>query len=191
VEFEKRMPLSAIYLARYSQEKQHDSLIRVFHKVIQKYSKAKLDLYGFGEDKEKIIKQVKDLGLENNIFVNDFVDNTDEIYDTALLGILPSRVEGFSLFILECIAHGCPVVSYDIDYGPADMIDQDINGVLVETNNEEEMAQKIINLFNDLEKIREMSQASYKKAELFNPESIAEKWSDLIKEVLNKKGIWE
>jgi poly(glycerol-phosphate) alpha-glucosyltransferase len=189
VDFEKRIPLSAIYLARYSQEKQHDSLIRVFYKVIQKYPKAKLDLYGFGEDKEKIIKQVKDLGLENNIFVNDFVDNTDRIYNSAILGILPSRVEGFSLFLLECIAHGCLVVSYDIDYGPADMIDQDINGILVETNNEEEMAQKIIDLFNDEDKMKEMSQASYKKSELFHPESIAEKWSVLIEKVLKKKGI--
>jgi poly(glycerol-phosphate) alpha-glucosyltransferase len=189
VDFEERLPYRAIYLARYSQEKQHESLIRVFHKVVQKHPSASLNLYGYGNRKEAIIEQIEDLGLENNIFVNDFVDNTDRIYNSAILGILPSRVEGFSLFLLECIAHGCLVVSYDIDYGPADMIDQDINGILVETNNEEEMAQKIIDLFNDEDKMKEMSQASYKKSELFHPESIAEKWSVLIEKVLKKKGI--
>lgn len=191
-EFDNRIPFSAVYLARYSPEKQQDSLVRVFYKVVQKYPEAKLDLYGFGnekEDKERIVRQIRDLGIEENISVNDFVDKTDWIYDRASLGILPSRVEGFSMFLLESISHGCPVVSYDIDYGPSDLIDQGINGYLVEANNEEEMARKIIDIFSDKEKLKMMSQASYKKAESFHPQWIAEKWGALIGKILKDKNI--
>ncbi|ELK38939.1 glycosyltransferase [Brevibacillus agri BAB-2500] len=128
--FETREPFKAIYLARYSKEKQHESLVRVFHRVVQNYPNAKLDLYGFGDQKENIVKFIKSLELDDNITVNEFVENPEEIYNNASLSVLTSKCEGFSLFVLESLAHGCPIVSYDIDYGPRDMIDHNVNGYL-------------------------------------------------------------
>jgi poly(glycerol-phosphate) alpha-glucosyltransferase len=189
VDFEKRIPKRAIYLGRYSAEKQQDSLIRSFSKVVQNHTDAQLHMYGFGDSEqiETLKKLIKELGLENNVFINDFVDNPGEIYDSASLAVLPSRIEGFSLFLLEGISHGCPVISYDIDYGPKDMIDEGENGYLVEPDNEDKMAQRIIELFNDEEKLIAMSEASYKKADSFKSEIIAEKWSILIDKVLQGK----
>lgn len=186
VDLTGRVPLSAVYLARYSEEKQHDSLIRVFHKVVQKHRDARLDLFGFGKLKASIINQINELGLQNNVFVNDFTNNIDAIYDSASMAILPSRVEGFSLFLLESIAHGCPIVCYDIDYGPGDLVDNGINGHLVELNNEEEMAQRIIDIFDDRKKLSEMSEASYRKAEFFQFDAVAKQWQELIKKVLER-----
>lgn len=189
VDFEIRVPRKAIYLARYSEEKQHDSLIRVFQKVVRAYPDATLDLYGHGEKREAILGQIRELGLENNIFVNGYVMNVNNLYDTTSLSILPSKVEGISLFLLESIAHGCPIVSYNINYGPEDIVDDGINGYLIEPQKEEEMADRIIALFGDTEKLKEMSRAAYKKAESFQAESIAERWLELIERVLQRKWI--
>lgn len=189
VDFDKRVPLKAIYLARYSEEKQHESLIRVFHKVVQTHPSATLDFYGYGGEKKAILSLINELSLNENVFVNGFVDNIDSIYNTASLSILPSKVEGLSLFLLESIAHGCPIVSYNINYSPDDVIDHEINGYLVEPQNELEMATRVIELFGNPEKLKDMSQASYKKAESFNMDAISHRWSTLIDTILQKKWI--
>jgi len=187
VNFDRRIPLKAIYLARYSEEKQHENLIRVFHKVVQVHPTATLHFWGHGKEKHSLIKLIHELALENNIFVNDFTGNLDPIYDSASLAILPSKVEGISLFLLESLSHGCPIVSYNINYGPEDIIDDAINGYLVEPQNQDEMTDRIVNLFWNRKKLEEMSMAAYTKAATFQEESIAEKWASLIKQVLESK----
>ena len=189
VEFNSRVPRQAVYLARYSVEKQHDSLIRIFEKVVNQYPDAKLQLYGYGSLKDELIRQIKAAGLERNIFLNNFTDQIEAIYNSASLSILTSRVEGFSLFLLESLAHGCPVISFDIDYGPSDMIQDGINGYLVECFNEEAMAEKIISLFSNQSRLMEMSEASYRKADEFSPEQIASKWIVLISQLLKSRNI--
>lgn len=180
VDYQYRSPIQTICLAGYSPEKQHGSLIRVFAQVIKAHPGARLDLYGSGNERIGIMEKIQELGLEKNIFANDYADNIEKIYDSASLGVLTSRLEGFPLFILESISHGCPCVSYDIDYGPSDMIEDDINGFLIELNNEEEMAQKICSLVDDPKKMAAMSEASYKKAEQFQADVVSRSWHDLF-----------
>jgi poly(glycerol-phosphate) alpha-glucosyltransferase len=187
VDFKNRMPFHAICLAAYRKEKQHTSLIRAFQKVIQKHPNARLDLYGSGSEKTVITNQIRDLALENNIFVHDFADNVEEIYNSASLAVLTSLFEGFCLFLLESIMHGCPVVSYDIDYGPSDLIDEDVNGYLIEPNNEEEMARKITELFSSEEKMISMSEASYRKAEMFQAEAVARMYQNLLETIIQRR----
>lgn len=187
VNFDDRLPLRAIYLAAYTPEKQHKNLIKVFQRVIMEHPTARLDLFGAGKEKDAIIKLILKLNLENNIIVHDFTDDVGKIYDTASLAVLTSKFEGFSNFLLESISHGCPVVSYDIEYGPSDLIDDNINGFLVEPNNEEEMARKINQLFSNQEKLEDMSRASYMKSEQFNSEIVVEKWINLFETVVLRK----
>ncbi len=46
-------------------------------------------------------------------------------------------MEGFSLALLESLAHGVPVISYDIKYGPNELITPDFNGYLITKNDED------------------------------------------------------
>jgi poly(glycerol-phosphate) alpha-glucosyltransferase len=187
VNYQNRTPLQAICLAGYSPEKQHSSLIKVFAQVIRTYPSARLDLYGSGNERVEILGKIQELGLSGNIFANDYADNVEKIYDSAVLGLLTSRLEGFPLFLLESISHGCPCISYDIDYGPSDLIEEGINGYLIEFNNEEDMACKICSLFADVEKLQEMSEASYKKAEEFQADVVAEKWRSLLDKIVERR----
>lgn len=187
VPYSQRIPYEAICLARYFPEKQHDHLVRIYKKVVEQFPAAKLHFYGFGDEKPKIIKLIKDMNLTQNIIVHGFTDNINEVYDRASLSILTSRREGFSLFVLESLAHGCPTICYDINYGPSDMIDDGVNGYLIEQDNEEKMAERIIEVYNDIEKMRAMSEASYLKAEAFKSKKIAEQWEELIEKLLKDK----
>jgi glycosyltransferase involved in cell wall biosynthesis len=62
---------------------------------------AKLQLYGQGSGKGALQEQVKQLGLENSISINDFVQDVAAVYESAGLSILTSQGEGFSLVVLE------------------------------------------------------------------------------------------
>lgn len=183
----KREPQKAIYVSRYSAVKQHDNLVRIFKMVVEAHPNATLHFYGYGPEKNKIIQLVQELGLEKNIKINDFIENVEDVYNSASLSINTSLSEGFSLFILESIAHGLPVISYDIDYGPNEMIDHGVNGYLVDLNNEGKMAEYIIDLFRNQKKLEVMSEASYKKSKEFTAERVMEKWRIVLSEISSKK----
>jgi len=187
VDYNNRAPYQAICLARYTPEKQHSSLIRVFDQVVKEYPMARLDLYGFGDESIEMIKRIKALHLEENIFVNGFADNVERIYQSAVLAVLTSKLEGFPLFLLESISNGCICISYNIDYGPSDMIEDGINGYLIDYNNEDDMARKICSLFADHKKMQDMSEASYKKAGEFQADVVAEKWRNLLNVIIERR----
>ena len=53
------------------------------------------------------------------------------------MSLITSNMEGFSLALLESLAHGVPVISYDIKYGPSELITSDFNGYLITKNDED------------------------------------------------------
>ncbi|MEX1027520.1 MAG: glycosyltransferase, partial [Candidatus Paceibacterota bacterium] len=55
-----------------------------------------------------------------------------------------------SLVVLESLCHGCPVVAFEVNYGPADMIEDGENGALVPFDNEDLLAQRIIEILVNL-----------------------------------------
>ncbi|SIP98266.1 Glycosyl transferases group 1 [Paracoccus thiocyanatus] len=59
-----------------------------------------------------------------------YTDDVGAVFSSARLAIYPTLTEGFGLSILEALTHGCPVVSYDVDFGPREMIFPGRNGEL-------------------------------------------------------------
>lgn len=180
VDFSQRESYKCIYLARFSPEKQHDKIINVFHKVIKENPKIKLYLYGNGAEKNKIQNLINEKGLNDSVFINDFTNNVEEIYHSAQLSISTSKVEGFSLFILESLSNGVPTISFDIDYGPSDLIDHGENGFLVQNFDEDQMAEYIIRVFDNIDFLRMMSEKAYLINNKFNAEKVIKKWGELL-----------
>lgn len=86
---------------RGNQPANHALAIRAFAQVVRVVPQAKLQLYGQGSGKGALQEQVKQLGLENSISINDFVQDVAAVYESAGLSILTSQGEGFSLVVLE------------------------------------------------------------------------------------------
>ncbi|WP_380148265.1 glycosyltransferase [Kurthia populi] len=180
VPFSQRTPYSVAYLARFADEKQPLAAIRIFHQVLQEFPTATFHLYGRGDQRDKMLGLIRELNASNNIFIHDFVDSVEAIYNRTQIGILTSKVEGFSLFTLECIAHGVPVISYDIDYGPSDMITSGENGVLCPLDDEEMMANALITLFENQAILEQMSHNAYEAAKRFDGAKVAHDWKALL-----------
>ena len=170
-----------LYVARYAPEKNHQSAFNIFSMVVKKIPWATLHCYGHGNEKEKLKSMVNDLKLENNIFLHDYTNDTEELYCSSELSILTSEMEGFSLSLLESIAMGCPVIANDIRYGPSDLITNGFNGFLIQLGDEKMFADKIINILTDSKIHKKMSKNSKLVFEQnFSPKTIVKSWKNII-----------
>nr|WP_154324602.1 glycosyltransferase [Pantoea sp. 201603H] len=165
-----------LYMARYSPEKQHGLLIRAFERVVDAIPDAQLQTYGTGPLRAALRKQVMQKGLDSHIHINGFSDDVAEIQRRSCCAVLCSNQEGFSLFGLESLAHGTPLVSFAIKYGPRDLLHEYDAGVLVTEGDERALADALIAIINDPGKQKHMQQQALCSAGRFYSELIAEKW---------------
>ena len=170
-----------VYIARFSPEKNHSDAIKIFDKVVKKVPDAKLHFYGYGGEEKNMKEVILKLKLENSVIIHDYATNIEQILSDASLSILTSKTEGFCLSLLESIACGCPAVSYDIKYGPAELINNENNGYLVPYGDKEEFAQKVIDILSDDILQKRLSTAAVKQFdELFSPSCVAKLWDEVI-----------
>ncbi|WP_078543822.1 glycosyltransferase [Litchfieldia alkalitelluris] len=186
-DFSKRDVKKAVVVARYHKEKQVDHAIKAFRTVVDEIPDAQLDLYGFGDELIPLQELIDSLNLTENVFLKGMIDYSGEAFEDASFSVLTSKYEGFGLVILESLAHGCPVVSYDIKYGPSDMITNGVNGYLVKKDDIEELAAQMIQLFKDPNLVEQMSLQAFKVAQKFDEPTFVKKWKLLFDTIIEQK----
>lgn len=170
----------AIYLARYSSDKRHDLAIQAFSKVVEAIPNATFYCYGFGSLLADLNKQVISLGLEKNVFLCGWVDNISAEYLSAGLSIISSPSESFSLTIAESLAYGCPVVAFDVPYGPRELVINGENGYLVPYPDVEAMADKVIAVMQNKRLQQTLSEQAVITATRYSEATVAERWKTLF-----------
>lgn len=171
-------------LGRLHSAKNFSSLINAFNFVSKKHPDWVLRIYGDGDRRPYLEQQIKELNLQDKVFLMGFTNDIK----TALIGssifALSSITEGFSLAIVEAMECGVPAVSYQCPYGPKDLITDGSNGFLVPTGDEKMMAERICTLIEDEELRKRMGKAAKLRAQDFHIESIAKKWMTLFEELV-------
>ena len=143
-----------IMISRIDAKKRVDLAVEIMKIIADRDPELYLDFYGFGykdELEEEIHSKVKDYGLKNFNF-KGFTSNINEELQKSGMSILTSDTEAFPLTIMESIANNVPCISFDIKYGPKDMIINGKNGYLIKQNDIEGFADKIIECKERLKK---------------------------------------
>ena len=178
----------AVVISRYSAIKNLDHIIKAFKIVIQQLPEARLEFWGKGAEKNKLQDLINNNNLQQYITLNDYTDEPHKVYQKGLFSILTSKTEGFALSILESMANATPVISYDIRYGPQALIDNGKNGLLVEKNNIDLLADSMISMFKNPDKAMKMGRAALKKVETtFNQTNYEKAWEDVVTKALNNR----
>ena len=174
-------PKKLIAVARYSPEKQLDHQIRLVEKLKDTYPQIELHMFGFGMETEKLQTMIKEKNLEKHVFLRGFLNSLEEEYKNAYLCLITSNMEGFNLALLECLAHGIPAVSYDMKYGPKEMINNGENGYLIEKDNEDALYEKVKYLLDHPKLQHEFSLNSIKVANQFSEDHLIKQWQSFLK----------
>ena len=182
-EVAQRNPLQAVYFARYATDKKHELAIEAFSRVVKVLPVAQFHCYGSGSRLAELKSMVKALEMEKNIFLHDWCDDVATEYESSALSIISSPSESFSLTIAESLAHGCPVVGFDVPYGPKELIQSDENGYLVPYQDTEMMANKIIQIMQDPELQKRLSNNARNSAIRYSEKVVGKLWLTLLKEI--------
>ena len=173
-----------VSVGRLVKQKNQQLLINVFKKVSLKYPEYILSIYGDGNLKNKIEKQIKILDLEEKVILRGNVDNIHEHYKEACIFVLTSNFEGQSNALLEAMAMGMPCIATNIPGIKEIINEEDI--LLVDINNEEQLYNAIIELICDSNKRKVLGENSKKTLEKIKLNDILIKWELLIAETINK-----
>ncbi len=176
-----------IMVGRYNDAKGYDYLIPAWEIVHLRHPDWILNVYGSGELRGQVTNWIREKHLECSIMMNDPVDNILEKYMNSSICVLSSRYEGFSLVILEAMACGVPVVSYDCPYGPRNIIQNGEDGLLVDYLNYHALADGICKLIENEGFRKQLGAKARKNVLRFSQDSIMEQWENLFHKLVNDR----
>lgn len=172
-----------VAIARYSHEKGIDLLLEAWAKVEQQ-TDWRLDVFGDG-DRTMYEEQIDRLQIDRQrCQLHGRTSNVEKEYLSSSLFVLSSRFEGFGLVLVEAMACGLPVVSFNCPWGPSGIISDGIDGLLAENGNVTQLAEKMLVLIQSPEYLSQMAEAAQKKSERYRIEHIAKQWKKLF------EGLW-
>lgn len=177
-----------IFVGRLVFYKNLQVIIDAFNKVVKEIPDAKLIIVGDGPSKSDLIRQTKSLNLENNIIFKGRVTSETKVQLIKESKILvnPSLIEGFGIVVLEGFACGKPVITSD-SKPLSDLVDDEIDGYVLPSNNSEFWAEKMIYLLNDNKKSQNMGLAGRKKVEAnYSITSVTNKISKMYDSIIGE-----
>ncbi len=167
----------------FNKIKRFDLIIPTAEKVFEKHPDWNWVICGDGPELAAVKKLAKNSSVEKNIIFPGAVKDMSGYYKKAAMYVMTSEAEGLPMVLLEAKSYGLPIVSFDINTGPSDIVRDGENGYLTESGNTELLAQKIIALAGDDELRSRFSKNSQSDMEKFSTEAITESWEKLLTEI--------
>lgn len=132
------------FIGRLDPQKNLQDLIQAFSMVLKRQKDVELHLVGDGLLAEQHKELVKMMGISDKVIFEGLRRDMENVYASADLVVLSSEYEGMPNCLIEAIACGIPIVSYDCPIGPAEIVVEGENGYLVPFMDKEQLAEKII-----------------------------------------------
>lgn len=172
-------------VGRLTHQKGFDLLITAFSAVARLHPAWSLHIWGEGDRRSALERQIAELGLTHRILLPGTSKSPGAWVQQASAMVLSSRYEGFPNVLGEAMAAGLPVISFDCDFGPSEIITHDMDGLLVSTGDVGAMAQALDRLMADSNLRGRLGEAARISAARFAPEKIMAQWDALIEDVMS------
>ena len=177
-----------IAVGRLDYQKGFDRLIEAWT-LIQKHKKYKdwnLDIFGQGEWHDMLQQMIERHGLQDNTHINRPTRDIGTEYAKSSLLVMSSNYEGFPMVMIEAMACGLPVVSFDFKCGPKDIIKDGINGLLVPNGNIDALAQAMIKIMDNDTYKKELSLNARQVVSTYSEDTVMAKWISLFNSLVEK-----
>ena len=170
-----------LFCGRFDETSKNISLlIKAYNKSKIYNVGVKLLLLGEGEDKVIYEELITNLSITKHVEFKPFTDNPYVYIKHATCTVLTSFYEGFPLVLIESLACGTPVIAINCETGPSEIIVNNVNGLLLETYNEDELSLALQKVTNEKATLNKFKANTVKSIQKFNLESISKKWQSVL-----------
>lgn len=168
-----------VTIGRLTDQKNYLHLLKAWQKVYQMIPEWHLNIYGEGEHKKMLEDYIKQNSLQQ-VILKGSTSNVEEVYRNSDFFVMSSKYEGLPMVLVEAQSFGLPIISYNCPFGPADIVQNDVNGFLVEDQNIQELSDAILTLAMSPEVLISFSEKSLVKAQEFQSDRIIKLWSENV-----------
>ena len=168
-----------IAVGRLNKEKGFDRLISIWPSINTHFPDWQLDIFGDGIIKDQLTLLINKNNVKNLSLRGATQDISIE-YANSSICVITSYFEGFTLVIIEAMKHGVPCVAFDCPNGPRNIIEDGINGFLVEDGNSSLFIERLCSLMENDHLRQQFSEAAKIRANDFNIDIIMGRWKALF-----------
>jgi glycosyltransferase involved in cell wall biosynthesis len=168
---------------RFVPRKGFDRLVAAWVPIAEEFPDWRLHLYGDGPEEPTIRQAIADHGLEDVVHLKGYTDSFDDVLFDSSLYAMGSTSEGFPMVLVEAMGKGVPLVAFDCPRGPADMIEDGVNGRLVPDGDLAGFSAALRELIADPARRAAMGKAGLLRARDYEMTSIAGQWEALFDEL--------
>ena len=168
-----------IFVGRFNYEKRIDRLVMAFSMIADRYPMWHVDIFGEGNEKQNLLRQIKKMNLENRVIIHE---PTREIYDEykrSEMLVLCSEHEARPFVLVEAMSCGIPCVSLDCPYGPREIITDGVTGLLALDGDIEDLARKIEWMIVHEDERKKMGRNAREDAAKYKMSVIMQDWEQL------------
>lgn len=183
---------------RISPVKNISDMILAFKMISDTHKNVHLDIYGTTstptEEKEltNLQKMIKDYNLEERIHFKGYIDDVHSEMKKTFFSICTSKQEGLSVSTLELMANATPIITYDIRYGPKDIITDGVDGILLDEGDIIGLGNAMLKFLNNPEKTLETGlKAKEKIKNKFSMSHVCSMWEDLLIDIFRENELKE
>jgi glycosyltransferase involved in cell wall biosynthesis len=173
-----------IAVARYSHEKGIDLLLEAWAQVEKRTEEWRLEIFGDG-DTTAFNALIDKLGIDRNrCQLHGRTNDVEQEYLKSSIAVCSSRYEGFGMVIIEAMACGLAVASFDCPWGPRSIIKDGEDGLLVKNGDVAKLADALVTLIQDSAKREAIAKNAIQSVKRFQMDKIAEQWRLLFESVI-------
>lgn len=170
-----------IYFGRLDPQKNPKMALEAFAIFCKRHPDYRLDFYGVGSERTMLMTRIDELGLANNVFLNDAIENIHEVVSDSLMYLNTSYYEGISNAMLEALAMGVPCICTDCGGGGAALsIKNEVSGMLIQCNDILSMAEAMERISEDKEFAISLSHGAQSSMSRFAPDVVFDSWANIL-----------
>lgn len=179
-----------VAMGRLHPLKGFDLLIKAFAKIAHSNPSWRLVILGEGKERNSLEQLAKAVGITKSFFLPGSIKTPMQFLPQADIFVMASRCEGFPNALMEAMACGLPVISYDCPSGPCQIIRDGVDGLLVPPGDVDALAKAMEGLMMDGEQRKRLAERALEVTDRFALGKVMGMWESLIQRLLespNKK----